>query len=382
MGPTPETGTPIADNPMHDLMFVGNARCFHTMDWYRNAKRLYHPRPVLFATDLIDGEDYIKLATAEDDIVHLHNIDRFLPKKQSTFGNIWRNVVKTILVPFQVRRLKRIAKHSATQICHAHSTYYMVLCWLAGLPFIGTPQGSEVLVRPQRSILYKYFSVKCLLAAKHITVDSVSMQDGIMQLCGRRATIVQNGIDINAVLQYAGNQSTRTHVVSIRGLTPLYRIDEIVEARASSRTKPSLVFTYPFWEDGFKAEVLKRLEPDDQDQGRVMPKTRLYEILSSSLLAISIPVSDSSPRSVYEAIFCGCCVAVTYSSWIDALPDCMRARLFIVDLEDPLWLDKAMAFAELLTQEPYRPSTTALNLFDQTASLKTVANLFYGDSHS
>jgi hypothetical protein len=74
---------------MQDIMFVGNARCFHTMDWYRNAKRLYHPRPVPFATDLIDGEDYIKLATAEDDIVHLHNIDRFLPRKQSSFGNIW-----------------------------------------------------------------------------------------------------------------------------------------------------------------------------------------------------------------------------------------------------------------------------------------------------
>jgi len=363
-------------------MFVGNARCFHTMDWYRNAKRLYHPRPVLFATDLIDGEDYIKIATAEDDIVHLHNIDRYLPRKQSRFGNIWRNIVKTVLIPFQVSRLKRIARTSGIQLCHAHSTYYMVLCWLADLPFIGTPQGSEVLIRPQRSILYKYFSVKCLLAAQHLTVDSVNMQDAIMQLCGRRATIVQNGIDISAIMQYAGNERKRTHVVSIRGLTPLYRIDEIVRARALSRTKPRLVFTYPFWQDGYKTEVLKTFEPHDQDLGRVMPKTKLYEILSSSLLAISIPVSDSSPRSVYEAIFCGCCVAVTYSPWIDALPDCMRSRLFIVDVEDSLWLDKAIAHAESITKEPYRPSTAALNLFDQATSLKTVADLFYCESHS
>jgi hypothetical protein len=206
------------------------------------------------------------------------------------------------------------------------------------------------------------------------------MQDAIMQLCGRRATIVQNGIDISAIMQYAGNGRKRTHVVSIRGLTPLYRIDEIVRARALSSTKPRLVFTYPFWEDGYKIEVLKTFELDDQDLGRVMPKTKLYEILSSSLLAISIPVSDSSPRSVYEAIFCGCCVAVTYSPWIDALPDCMRSRLFIVDLEDSLWLDKATAYAESKTKEPYRPSAAALNLFDQTRALKTVADLFYCES--
>jgi hypothetical protein len=276
-------------------------------------------------------------------------------------------------------RLKRIARFVDAHIYHAHSTYYMYLCWLAGVPYVGTPQGSEVLVRPHRSRLYRHFAVKSLLGAAHITVDSVDMQKGVRALCGREAMIVQNGIDIAAICRYTSSPAARSGVVSIRGFHPLYRIDDIIRARAASARKPRITLTYPLWEDDYKAEVSRRLEPGDLDLGRVMPKERLYEILSSALLAISIPASDSSPRTVYEAIFCGCCVAVTHSSWVDALPACMKARLVTVDLNDPRWLDTALARAEAVTKEPYRPSPEAAALFDQNAAAKVVADMFYGN---
>lgn len=386
--PTELAGEPRHDQPGkqqaeqlvdRDIMFVGNGRCYHTIDWYRNAKRLCHPSRVLFATDLIESEGNIKVIGDTDDIINLHNIDGLLFKTQSTVGNIWRNLLKFIVIPLQVRRLKRLARQHPVRLCHAHSMYYMYLCWLAGLPFIGTPQGSEVLVRPHRSALYKYFAVKSLRAAKHITVDSVSMQEGIERLCGRHALIVQNGIDISAIRQFSTTDQPRDLVVSIRGFHPLYRINKIVAAREASARKPKLIFTYPLWEENYREEVKRDLEQEDLDLGRVMPKTKLYEILSSTLLAISIPASDSSPRSVYEAIFCGCCVAVTRSSWIDAMPECMKERLFIVDIDDPLWLDKAMAYAELITKEPYQPTKDALTLFDQAVAAKVIVNLFYGD---
>jgi hypothetical protein len=362
-----------------DIMFVGKANCYHTMDWYRNAQRLCSPNHVFFATDHIDSEGYDKIISDTDEVVDLYNIDWLLFRTQSKVGNIWRNLLKLMVIPVQVARLKRLAQKHPARICHAHSMYYMYLCWLAGLPFVGTPQGSEVLVRPHRSRLYKYFAVKSLLAAKHITVDSVGMQKGIMELCGRQAQVVQNGIDIQAIRPYAETTQPRTKVVSIRGFHPLYRINKIVEARAASSQKPDLIFTYPLWEENYRDEVKCDLGKHDLDLGRVMPKTRLYEILSDALLAISIPASDSSPRSVYEAIFCGCCVAATPASWINALPDDMRERLFIVDLEDKLWFDKAMAYAERITRVPYKPSDTALTLFDQAIAAKVIVNLFYGE---
>jgi hypothetical protein len=349
------------------------------MDWYRNAQRLCAPNHVWFATDLIESEGNIKIIGASDEIINLYNIDRLLFKTQSAPGNIWRNLLKLMMIPLQVKRLKQLARRHPVRICHAHSMYYMYLCWLAGLPFIGTPQGSEVLVRPHRSIFYRYFAIKSLLAAKHVTVDSESMKRGIRELCGRDALIVQNGIDIGVIREFAASEQPRTLVVSIRGFHPLYRIDKIVAARAASDRKPDLIFTYPLWEENYREAVKRDLGAGDQDLGRVMPKTRLYEILSSALLAISIPGSDSSPRSVYEAIFCGCCVATTRASWIDAMPECMQRRLFIVDLSDQAWLDKAMAYAEDITKEPYRPSKVALELFDQAIAAKVIVNLFYGD---
>lgn len=135
-------------------------------------------------------------------------------------------------------------------------------------------------------------------------------------------------------------------------------------------------FFYPFWEDEYRAGVSAKFRNDDVDLGR-LTKVKMYKLLASTLLAISIPKSDSSPRTVYEAIFCGCCVAVTYNSYVEALPECMRARVFIVDLEDKQWLDKAIRFAEMTARESYKPSAKALKLYDQRNSMRIVADTFY-----
>jgi len=252
----------------------------------------------------------------------------------------------------------------------------MFLCWIAGIRYIGTPQGSEILIRPDRSKLYKYFAIKSLLSAQHVTVDSKNMKDKILKMCGREASVIQNGIDVAEISRTSRNSTIREHIVSIRGFTQLYRIDEIFDGREHSRQKPRLHFIYPFEERIYRGKIDKRFESGDLDLGRLSRK-KMYELLVSSKLAISIPMSDSSPRSVYEAIFCGCCVAVTNNPWIDALPDCMKARLFMVNLEDELWFEKALDHADLVTKIPYVPSEAAREMFDQRISMKIVAEKFY-----
>ncbi len=362
---------------MGDIMFVGNGRCYHTMDWYRNAKEVCHPRKVFFATDLIESEGNVKLVREDDNIVHLFNIDRFLFRSQSNLGNLWRNLVKLLVFPFQIHRLKAIARRTPGLVYHAHSMYYVFICWLAKIKCVATPQGSEILVRPKKSRLYRYFAIKSLKAAKHITVDSIKMRDQILQLSGKNATVIQNGVDVRTIERFANSGVERTHIISIRGFQENYRIDYIVRARNQSSRKPPLLFSYPLWEDGYRTRVRQELRDDDMDLGRVMPKTRLFEILSASLLAVSIPISDSSPRSVYEAVFCGCCVAVTKAPWIDALPSCMRSRLFIVDVEDDLWLERAIEHAEKVTRTAYIPSRAALELFDERRAIEVLAAQFY-----
>ncbi|MBN1505718.1 MAG: glycosyltransferase [Sedimentisphaerales bacterium] len=361
---------------MASIFFVGDARDYHAMDWYHTVKEVCDSQRVAFVTDLVCSEGCQRLIRDDDDITELLRIDRLLLPGQSRLGNIWRNLVKLAFFPLQARRLRAVARDNPGSVFHAHTMYYMFLCWIAGIHCIGTPQGSEILVRPNRSRLYRHFAIRSLLAARHVTVDSVNMQNRIRELCGRESTVVQNGIDVDAILRVVREVRTREHVVSIRGFTPLYRIAEILDGREQSRREPRLHLIYPFKEDGYKTAVTQRFKQGDRDLGR-LPRAKMYEMLTAAKLAISIPMSDSSPRSVYEAIFCGCCVAVTYNPWIEALPDCMRARLFIVDLADGRWLDKALEYADAVTQVAYTPSEEALNMFDQRRSMQIVAAKFY-----
>ena len=375
---TPEGVGPASSH----VIFVGQGRDYHTMDWYRNAQALLAPLAVPYATDLIESEGHPGLLKPTDPRLDLFNIDWLMFRGQSRKGDIWRNLVKAAVIPVQVLKLRRIARTHARRadlVFHAHSMYYLWLCWLAGVNFVGTPQGSEILVRPQKSRLYRFLAIRALVAANKVTVDSVNMQDRIREMCGKEALVIQNGIDVAAILKFAAGPGTeRTVILSNRGLYPIYRIDRILAGRARAGSTLALNFSYPFWEDSYKGECFKALRPADQDLGRLATRQQMYELLGRTLLVISIPESDSSPRSVYEAIFCGCCVATIYNPWIEVLPDCMKARLHLVDLARDDWFNQAVAHARVITRTPYVPSEAALDAFDQKRSLLRLAALCYG----
>lgn len=363
---------------MGEIIIIASARCYHAMDWYRTTKKVCSDREILFATDTIDSESHIKMVCEEDQILHLYNIDRLLLKRQTALGNIWRNIVKLLFTPLQAWKIRSLAKNYPNAVFHANTMYYVFCCWLARIKFIGTPQGSEVLVRPDRSSIYKYFAGKAVKAADHVIVDSVNLQKKIGAICGKEAVVVQLGIDASAILKKRNVKNERTKITSIRAIYPLYRIEAILEGRANSKLKPPLTFIYPSWEEAYKEKLRSKSGPGDAMLGRLL-RDEMYELLFATLLVISIPESDSSPRSVTEAIFCGCCVATTYNPWIDDVPSCMRSRLFIVDLEDEGWFDKAVAFAHLVTKDPFVPSEKALDLYDQERTVKHVVKTFYSD---
>ena len=161
-------------------------------------------------------------------------------------------------------------------------------------------------------------------------------------------------------------------------MTELYRIDKILEARMSSGSSTAITFIYPFWDDNYKSLQLSRFIPGDVDLGR-LGKEDMYDILVKTRLTISIPISDSSPRSVYEAIFAGSCVAATYAPWIDALPESMKCRIIVVDINDDTWFSKAINYADEIIRIPFRPCSLAMNLFDQRTSMqKLIANVYDG----
>ena len=177
-------------------------RDYHAMDWFRASTQYLKPTRPIIVTDLLSSEGYPSLAHPEDRIFKLIILDRLLPGKQSNFSNIYRNILKFVLLPFQVLLLRFYLFTFKDSIIYAHSMYYIWLAWLSGAKhYVATPQGSDVLIKPYRSSLYKYLSKLSLASASLITVDSSSLSSHISDLYGLSSYVVQNGIDIKLISQ-------------------------------------------------------------------------------------------------------------------------------------------------------------------------------------
>lgn len=363
---------------MKKIVFLCGARDFHAMDWYRSAKKKLGRDQVAVMADIISAEGMKSLAQEDDELIKLHILDKWLFRTPSHIGDIWRNALKLIVLPMQARKLKKYYKQHPETVYHAHGMYYMQVAARAGVPFVGTPQGSELLVRPYRSKYYKKFATKALRAAKHVTVDSVNMQKSAENFAGVKPHIVQNGIDVKSILDYLNHtvQPEREVWLSMRGFTPLYREVELLKGRKASTkySEKPINFVYPFFDDLYMEEAKPLMNENDKVLGRLQ-RNDLYAMMRKTEVVFSIPVSDSSPRSVYESIFMGCPVVITKNAYVDMLPQSMRGRIVVADIDEEGWFDKAIEQAVELAKESYKPDDEAIEMFDQEACFDKVFSL-------
>ena len=92
------------------ICFVASARDYHAVDWYRAVKRLCPNRRVFFATDSVESEGAQRLIKDSDEIFYLFPLDKYLFSKQSTLGDLWRNLVKMLALPLSAYRLHKLGK--------------------------------------------------------------------------------------------------------------------------------------------------------------------------------------------------------------------------------------------------------------------------------
>lgn len=358
------------------IIFLCGARDFHAMDWYRSAKKKLGRDKVAVMADIIEAEGMESLLQPDDEIIKLHILDKWLFRKPSHWGDIWRNALKLMILPLQVRKLKKFYKSHPSIVIHAHGMYYMQIACRAGVPYVGTPQGSEILVRPYRSSFYWRFAKNALMGAKAVTVDSENMKRGVEKISGVVAHIVQNGIDIKSIsdfLKQDSNEQERTAWLSMRGLTPLYRERELITARneSSKFSGHPIDFVYPFFDDNYLEQTRNYCNNNDKFLGR-MQRDDLYAMMKRSAIVFSIPSSDSSPRSVYEAIFLGCPVVITANAYYNKMPVCMQQRVVIADIEKHDWFDNAVEQALALSKLAFEPTQEAIDLFDQEKNFECI----------
>ncbi len=359
------------------IIFLCGARDYHALDWYKSAKLLLKKNKLIILTDILNAEGLPNLTTDDDKVVKLFIIDKFLFKNQSVFGNYWRNFIKYIFLPIQVLLLKKFYKKNINTIFHAHGMYYMYLASLAKVPYVGTPQGSEILVRPYKSIFYRKFAARALKYANTVSVDSSSMKIQMKNLFNIDAHIIQNGIDLSAINEVKNTivpKNLRYRYTSIRGLSSLYRIHDL--ANSINKSNLELTILYPFFDENYKNELFLLLKNKYYDLGR-LSRNDMYKVLFESKVVFSVPISDSSPRSVYESIFCGAIVIITYQKYYDELPLCMKRRIIVVNLENENFLEVALNELTQRLEEVYIPSKQAIEMFDQKITFLELSKKLY-----
>jgi hypothetical protein len=255
-------------------VFLGSGRCFHTMDWFRSCAELV-AEPPIYITDNYGRDGLAPLLKPADSVRELLIIDPVLFKKASRVGHVWRNLLKLLLVPLQIFLLRRQLRRISAPFVFAHSTYYAFLASFCHARYSATPQGSEVLVRPQRSKFYKWFLARSVRSAAFVTVDSPAMAARLMEATGVTAQIVQNGIDIASIRALLQPDSPRNLVTSMRGIEPNYRIREILAARDATAAGTALHLCFTFVEESYLRDIRRAVRSFDVLHGR-LPREALY----------------------------------------------------------------------------------------------------------
>lgn len=187
-------------------------------------------------------------------------------------------------------------------------------------PFVMTPNGSDLLVWAKRYLLVRIIARYVFSKADVVTSDSVPLKEASIALGAPKDKnyIIQWGVDLTQFHPRVDRGRIREKyalggsllILSTRPLMPNYNMDTVIRCLPEVLKKvPSvkIMFIYGFRD---KEVEMKKLVVDlGVADATIFVGSIDYEempyYLAASDICLSVPSSDSSPRSVYEAMACG-----------------------------------------------------------------------------
>ena len=237
-----------------------------------------------------------------------------------------RGDAKGVLV--HVRWIRRLCHDTRPDVVHAHWLCgYAAFAALAGAsPLVAMAWGSDVFgVNGVKALANRV----ALRGARLAMADSQVLLDRLVELGARRdATMLFTwGVDLAAFAPLNGTRLALREqlglgpgpvILSPRSLTPVYNPETILAAfELVSEALPDAQFVLKHM--GTPGAAPERARgPRVRIVGHV-PYERMAWYYQAADVCVSIPSSDSSPRSVWEAMACGCPVVVSDLPWVREL---------------------------------------------------------------
>jgi len=251
---------------------------------------------------------------------------------------IWRNVIQ----------MYRIIRKNNIQIVHIiEMTFceYAIALGLLGVRIVMENNGSDVLLAPANDALKRKYRCAYHLT-KAVVQDSLKAQEAGIALGASRKQneVIELGIDTGVFCPYIKRDGFRkqydipkdaTVIFSARAFTPLYNIMTIIKTMKPIMGEfPNTYYVFCTYRKNRKYQKLISQSQNVIFLGYLDNEKEMPQIYRDSDIVISIPDSDSSPRTVYEAMACGSNVIVSDLPWVrEKFED--GKDLFVVNQKKP-----------------------------------------------
>lgn len=324
------------------ICYLANSQSIHTQRWARHFKdRGYQVTVISFQPGAIEGVKVISLASFSSQR-HLNILLQF--------GNV-----------------RRLVQEIAPDILHAH---YVTSYGLAGAltgkhPFVVTAWGSDVLVTPEESWIYRQMVCFALNRADLVTSMAEHMTQCIIErryAVASRIVTLPFGVDTDV---FNLNRRSRQHGVGSGLVVSTRRLDYGLDVHLFIQAIPQVLKTFPdthFVVTGngpFRSD-LEQLAIDlgiieHIDFRGEIPHSEMPKLLGGADVFVSTSRSDGNNISLNEAMACGAFPVATdipaNRAWIDVgrnglLFSCQDAdglaEKVIEALSQPHWRQAAM----------------------------------------
>lgn len=284
------------------ICYIASAGSTHTQKWVNYFAKKGHEIHLISITV---GEGYAGN-------VQLHLLDKLAPQ----IGAISR-YLSAIAWLFQARRL---VKRLKPDILDAHClTTSGVLAVASGFhPLVLSAWGSDILIHPKQSILYKVLTKYALRKADVVICDSETVKAGIVRLGTDSAKIrkIFWGVDTQKFNPQRRDDNLRSKlgvanaptIICIRNLRPIYNVEMLIKAIPLVLNQvPETKFI--IGGEGEQREYLKNLASSLGVINSIrfvgwIPHDELPKYLASSDIYVSTSLSDSTSLSLQEAMAC------------------------------------------------------------------------------
>lgn len=288
------------------LCFIGDASGYHVGRWIRYFGRTGHETHC------------ISTAPAEIPGVKVHHVEN----KQTAFG------LRHLFYFRYYSSVRRLIREIEPDVVHGlQINLYSYMAMRSGYrPYVITPFGGDVLVRPKESALDRHLAQYCLTNASLITTDADHIQDTLVELGADRAAIrvVYFATDVDqyrpmpkdeALVAKLGIEG-KTCVISMRHLMPIYNIETLIRSIPAVRAEvPNIA--YLIVSRGPEEDMLKSLADSLGVSDSIrwlgfLPGEELPKYVNLGDIYVSTSLSDAGlAASTGEAMACGLPAVIT-----------------------------------------------------------------------